>query len=135
MWTHLKQSGRRFSSGSTNSPTPMLKSLFLRLQESMPGAFPPGQLRTLQRRVKQWRSEIARQLVLGLESRRIWNRNMSAGAANSEEVRSMINWLDFKSIKRSGETGICAPALPCQTSAEWKRSISGMLPDSPRRRA
>jgi hypothetical protein len=49
-------------------PDANAKDLFLRLQESMPGAFPPGQLRTLQRRVKQWRSEIARQLVLGLET-------------------------------------------------------------------
>jgi hypothetical protein len=60
-------------------PDANAKDLFLRLQESMPGAFPPGQLRTLQRRVKQWRSEIARQLVLGLESDLDINR---------EEVRS-----------------------------------------------
>jgi hypothetical protein len=43
------------------------KDLFLRLQASMPEAFQPGQLRTLQRRVRQWRSEIARRLVLGVE--------------------------------------------------------------------
>ena len=49
-------------------PDANAKELFLRLQESMPGTFLPGQLRTLQRRVKQWRSAIARQLVLGLES-------------------------------------------------------------------
>jgi hypothetical protein len=49
-------------------PDANAKDLFVRLQESMPGTFPPGQLRTLQRRVKQWRSEIARQLVLGVES-------------------------------------------------------------------
>ena len=63
-------------------PDANAKDLFLRLQESMPGAFPPGQLRTLQRRVKQWRSEIARQLVLGLESDLDINREMSV------EVRS-----------------------------------------------
>ena len=66
--THLKQSGQRFRNGSTNSPMPMPKSCSSVLQKAMPGAFPPGQLRTLQRRVKQWRSEIARGLVLGLES-------------------------------------------------------------------
>ena len=49
-------------------PDANAKELFLRLQGSMPGTFPPGQLRTLQRRVKQWRSAIARQLVLGLKS-------------------------------------------------------------------
>jgi hypothetical protein len=51
-------------------PDANAKDLFLRLQECMPGAFPPGQLRTLQRRVKQWRSEIARQLVFGVDPAR-----------------------------------------------------------------
>jgi hypothetical protein len=41
------------------------KSIFQRLQEVLPEPFQPGQLRTLQRRIKQWRTEIARQLVLG----------------------------------------------------------------------
>ncbi len=48
-------------------PDANAKELFRRLQESMPGVFPPGQLRTLQRRVKRWRSAIARQLVLGVD--------------------------------------------------------------------
>jgi hypothetical protein len=69
-------------------PDANAKDLFLRLQENMPGAFPPGHLRTLQRRVKQWRSEIARQLVLGLESGAALEYEMCAGAVvNSEEVR------------------------------------------------
>jgi hypothetical protein len=70
-------------------PEANAKDLFLRLQECMPGAFPPGQLRTLQRRVKQWRSEIARQLVLGLESQAEVYGDMSVASAsiNSEEVR------------------------------------------------
>ena len=62
-------------------PNANAKDLFLRLQEIMPGAFPPGQLRTLQRRVKQWRSEIARQLVFGLESEAEMDRNMSVADA------------------------------------------------------
>jgi hypothetical protein len=48
-------------------PDANAKDLFLRLQASTPEGFPPGQLRTLQRRVRQWRSEIARRLVLGVE--------------------------------------------------------------------
>jgi hypothetical protein len=69
-------------------PDANAKDLFLRLQESMPGAFPPGQLRTLQRRVKQWRSEIARQLVLGLESGSALEHEICAGTAvNSEGAR------------------------------------------------
>ena len=62
-------------------PNANAKDLFLRSQEIMPGAFPPGQLRTLQRRVKQWRSEIARQLVFGLESEAEMDRNMSVADA------------------------------------------------------
>ncbi|HZC36953.1 MAG TPA: transposase family protein [Chthoniobacterales bacterium] len=46
-------------------PDTTAKDLFFRLQAEAPEPFAPGQLRTLQRRVKQWRSEIARQLVLG----------------------------------------------------------------------
>jgi hypothetical protein len=46
-------------------PDATAKDLFCRLQAQAPNQFDPGQLRTLQRRVKQWRTEIARQLVLG----------------------------------------------------------------------
>jgi hypothetical protein len=67
-------------------PDANAKELFLRLQESMAGTFAPGQLRTLQRRVKQWRSEIARQLVLGLESGSASDPEMYTAAFNSDEV-------------------------------------------------
>jgi hypothetical protein len=61
-------------------PDANAKDLFLRLRETMPDTFPPGQLRTLQRRVRQWRTEIARKLVLGLESETETERAMcSAG--------------------------------------------------------
>jgi hypothetical protein len=39
------------------------KELFQRLQAEYPGEFSDGQLRTLQRRLKQWRVEAARELV------------------------------------------------------------------------
>jgi hypothetical protein len=69
-------------------PDANAKELLLRLQESMTGTFPPGQLRTLQRRVKQWRSEIARQLVLGLGSETEIDRDIcSTGSTISSEVR------------------------------------------------
>jgi hypothetical protein len=41
------------------------RELFERLQQGHPGQFPDGQLRTLQRRVKIWRHELAQQMVLG----------------------------------------------------------------------
>lgn len=46
-------------------PDASAKDLFGRLQAQALEPFAPGQLRTLQRRVKQWRTEIARQLVFG----------------------------------------------------------------------
>jgi len=85
----LQQSGHRFSQWLNEQPDANAKDLFLRLQERMPSAFPPGQLRTLQRRVKQWRSEIARQLVFGLESEAEIDGNMSlpGAATNADGVR------------------------------------------------
>ena len=41
------------------------RELFKRLQNEQPGCFPPGQIRTLQRRLKGWRSEVAHKLVFG----------------------------------------------------------------------
>lgn len=44
-------------------PDQTAKEIFERLRAEEPGAFRPGQLRTLQRRVKQWRAMKARRLV------------------------------------------------------------------------
>jgi hypothetical protein len=41
------------------------RELFERLQGERPGVFPDGQLRTLQRRMKEWRRARARELVFG----------------------------------------------------------------------
>lgn len=44
-------------------PDQTARALLERLQRAHPGKFPDGQLRTLQRRVKAWRRDIARRLV------------------------------------------------------------------------
>ena len=44
-------------------PDVTAKGLFERLLDEYPGRFPDGQLRTLQRRVKEWRKIMARELV------------------------------------------------------------------------
>jgi hypothetical protein len=49
----------------TEEPNTTAKCLFIRLNTEMPNRFKPGQYRTLQRRVKDWRTSIARRLVLG----------------------------------------------------------------------
>ena len=46
-------------------PHATAKGLFRRLNTEMPNRFKPGQYRTLQRRVHEWRTAIARQLILG----------------------------------------------------------------------
>jgi hypothetical protein len=44
------------------------RELFERLQGERPGVFPDGQLRTLQRRLKEWRRETAHKMVFGAEA-------------------------------------------------------------------
>ena len=46
-------------------PDVTAKALFYRLQEEYPQTFPAGQLRTLQRRVRDWRQTMARTLIFG----------------------------------------------------------------------
>jgi hypothetical protein len=49
------------------SPDLIAKELFQQLQAENPGVFPDCQLRTLQRRVKEWRSDMARRLIMSAE--------------------------------------------------------------------
>ncbi len=44
-------------------PEVTAKSLMDRLGEQSPGRFPEGQLRTLQRRIRDWRRVVAKSLV------------------------------------------------------------------------
>jgi Integrase core domain len=48
-------------------PDATAKSLFERLEKKHPGRFPEGQLRTLQRRIQDWRRVMARDLVHGCQ--------------------------------------------------------------------
>ena len=48
-------------------PHATAKGLFQRLREETNIPFDPGQLRMLQRRVKEWRTEIARRLIFGAD--------------------------------------------------------------------
>jgi hypothetical protein len=50
------------------SPEETALALFRRLQTKLPSVFPDNQLRTLQRRVCQWRAQKARQLIFGVDS-------------------------------------------------------------------
>ena len=46
-----------------SEPDRTAKELFARLRQEQPGTFIDGQVRTLQRRVKEWRTLAARRLV------------------------------------------------------------------------
>jgi len=48
---------------AVTDPDATAKSLFERLEAAHPGRFTDGQLRTLQRRIKDWRAIMARKLV------------------------------------------------------------------------
>lgn len=52
-------------------PDATAKALFARLQENYPDRFTDGQLRTLQRRVAEWREIMAKQLVYGTDSEQL----------------------------------------------------------------
>ena len=60
-----------------DSPDTTAKDLFLRLQELTPDQFKHDQLRTLQRRVKAWRSEMVRHLIFGAGSESATNTSAS----------------------------------------------------------
>jgi hypothetical protein len=64
------------------------KDLFRRLQQQYPGIYPDCQLRTLQRRLKEWRSQMAHELIFGThhidtdESTELKPRASAANAAD-----------------------------------------------------
>ena len=68
----------------SEEPDATAKELFQRLQSRVPELFQPGQLRTLQQRVKAWRTAIAKRLVLGVELES--NREGERSAENKETV-------------------------------------------------
>jgi predicted Abi (CAAX) family protease len=50
-----------------NEPDQTAKTLLERLQRDCPDEFSDGQLRTLQRRVKAWRRNMANRLIFGID--------------------------------------------------------------------
>jgi hypothetical protein len=64
-------------------PEKTAKDLFLRLQTDHAGRFSNGQLRTLQRRVKAWRSEMARRLIFAGADFATNNQEGATAAATS----------------------------------------------------
>ena len=63
----MRKFGLRSCSGSSKmSPeVECCKALMDRLHQNYPGSFPEGHLRTLQRRIREWRNVMAKSLVQG----------------------------------------------------------------------
>jgi hypothetical protein len=60
------------------------RELLERLQAQCPGVYPDGQLRTLQRRLKEWRREAAHQMVFG-------TLTADPGLAPGEGEQTLVN--------------------------------------------
>jgi hypothetical protein len=70
-------------------PEATAKSLLDRLHEEHPGRFPEGQLRTLQRRIREWRRVMARELVYAcLDGKEARDRPVVIGADGKAAGRS-----------------------------------------------
>jgi hypothetical protein len=59
------------------------RELFERLQGEQPGVYPDGQLRTLQRRLKEWRRDVAHKLVFGAANA---DQSSNANAATGTDL-------------------------------------------------
>jgi len=66
------------------------KALLMRLQVENPGVFPDVRLRTLQRRLKQWRSQLARTLVFGVHDNVTLATNTSVSMESTFEPASAL---------------------------------------------
>ena len=77
------------SADGVQQPDATAKSLFERLRSLHPNRFTAGQLRTLQRRVREWRVVMAQQLVYGgLDDAEPWAISPMGAAGTSPDVVS-----------------------------------------------
>ena len=88
-------------------PDATAKALFERLEVQHPGRFHEGQLRTLQRRVRQWRMVMARQLIYGNpDDAQPWE----IAAIGAEPVANAQASIRKKGeVTQRGRTLICTP--------------------------
>lgn len=68
-----------------DEPDATAKEIFERLSQKYPDAFQPGQLRTLQRRVREWRQAMARELIYAGAAKEGEPEQMGHVAASEEQ--------------------------------------------------
>jgi hypothetical protein len=101
-------------------PDRTAKQVLLRLQEELPGRFGEGQLRTLQRRVKDWRQSAVQRLVFPGPDL----QGATDGAAPTPGTRGPGEGLCF--AKKGGREG-CGPVLPVVGRPRWRRGHAGRI--------
>ncbi len=84
-----------------NDPDSTAKSLMERLQQKDPGRFPDVQLRTLQRRIKEWRHVMARSLVHGIHDGHGADEEPTVVGASADSTR--------KSVTKTAKSGTSEP--------------------------
>jgi hypothetical protein len=81
------------------NPEATAKALWDRLHQEQPGRFPQGQLRTLQRRIREWRRVMARELVYGcMNDQENKARPEVVGAPENPQLDKKVLPLDRKGI-------------------------------------
>ena len=117
------------------------RELFERLQAAHPGVYPDGQLRTLQRRLKDWRREMAHKMVFGAEAAGATpgqaplssNSRCGAGFVTSrfsmDARRPILDRQECATVLTSGKVR-CSPSSPCsreRARCAWLR-VAPLLP-------
>jgi hypothetical protein len=88
VWTHLRPSGRRFNSGSTNGPTPMQKIFFSVYRSACPALSRLGNCEPSNEESNSGAVKSHASWCFGLESQAEMHGDMSVASAsiNSEKV-------------------------------------------------
>lgn len=84
-----------------HDPDSTAKSLMERLQLDYPGRFPDVQLRTLQRRIREWRHVMARALVHGIRD--------GSGAPEEPTVVGASADSTMKVVPKTSKSGTSEP--------------------------
>jgi hypothetical protein len=128
VWIHLKQCGRRSSSGSTNNLTSMPKSCSSVCRKACPALSRPGNYELSNEESNSGAVKSHASWYSVLNQGQLWN--MKCAPAPPSIPRKCVHdqLAGFQIDQTRCETGICAPALSRRASAKRKRSISGCCP-------
>src|SRR5450755_1025915 len=134
-WTHLNRSGHRSSNGSRNNLMQLPKICFSVCREACPAFSRRGNCELSNEESNTGAAKSLANWCSVLNSDQLWKPNYAPAPQPIPRGYAHDQRTGFQIHQTRGETGVRAPALPRRASAKRKGSISGMLPDSPWRRA